>query len=57
MESNLSEKIQRGVNLAYKRMLEEKSRNDESIYVSKDGKILQLKARDVLEELKRKGEI
>jgi hypothetical protein len=57
MRSSLSEKIQRGVILAYRRMLEEKSRNDESIYVSRDGKIIQLKAREVLEELKRKGDL
>jgi len=49
--------IEKGVNLAYRRMLEEKAKNDEEIVVSENGKIIRIKARDVLEELKRKGEL
>jgi hypothetical protein len=57
MSKKTLELIEKGVNLAYRRMLEEKAKNDEEIIISENGEIVRIKARDVLEELKRKGEI
>jgi len=51
------EQIYNGVKLAYKKMLEQKSVNDEDIIVSENGKIVRLKAKEVLEELRLKGEL
>lgn len=57
MKRDVVKLIEKGVKLAYKRMLEEKAKNDEYIVISKDGKIIRLKAKTALSQLKRKKEL
>lgn len=57
MISSVIDLVEKGVKLAYKKMLEEKSKNDEEIVISENGKIIRLKAKDVLESLRLKGEL
>lgn len=44
----LREKIVFGVNLAVKRLIEKKSKSDGELLYSKDGKVVKVKARDLL---------
>jgi hypothetical protein len=43
----LREKILSGIALAYQRLVEQKSRNDEELVFSQNGKIVKVKARDL----------
>lgn len=53
----LADLLEKGVKLTYKRLLEEKSMRNGNIIICVDGKIIRLKAKDVLEDLKKKGEL
>ena len=57
MRSNLADLIAQGVKLAYKRMLEEKSKNNQELIICENGKIIRLRAKDVLKDLSNKGEL
>ncbi len=57
MRSNLADLIAKGIKLAYRRMLEEKSKNNEDLVICEKGKIIRIKAKDVLKDLSRKGEL
>ena len=47
--------IEKGIKLSYLKMLEEKSRNNEVLIFSENGKIIHLMAKDALIQLKKKG--
>jgi len=44
----LRSKILKGIDLAYQRLLSTKQKNDEELVVSKNGKIVRIKARQIL---------
>lgn len=46
-KEELSKKIIRGVNLAYRRLIEKKQREDGELIYSIDGKIVRIRARDI----------
>jgi len=41
-------KILKGIELAYQRLLSAKQKNDEDMVISKNGKIIRIKARQIL---------
>jgi hypothetical protein len=43
----IREKIVEGLTLSFRRLVEEKKKNDEYLIFSKDGKIVKIKARDL----------
>lgn len=43
----MREKILQGIELAYSRLLASKQKNDEELVISKNGKIITVKARDL----------
>ncbi len=45
----LSEKIKKGLDLTFKKLLKEKREKDQSFVFLKDGKIIQIRARDFKE--------
>ncbi|WP_203558371.1 hypothetical protein [Bacteroides sp. 224] len=45
--TELVEKIRRGVALAYRRLIEQKKREDGELIFSQNGKIVRVKARDI----------
>ena len=58
MNSNkISELVEKGVKLAYKRLLEEKSKNNEDLIICENGKIKRLNAKTTLKALKKKGRL
>ena len=46
----MSDKINKGVELAYQRLLIAKAKDDSELVFSRDGKIVYVKARDLLNE-------
>lgn len=47
---DMYEKILKGLELSFKRLVEQKAKNDEELVFSKDGIIFKVKARDLLEQ-------
>jgi hypothetical protein len=45
--SELKEKILKGVSLAFERLVEQKKKNDESLILLQDGKVVRIKAKDI----------
>lgn len=46
-KKNLSEKIRKGVDLAYKRLVIKRQKEDGELIFSEDGKIVRVKAKDL----------
>jgi hypothetical protein len=49
-DKELLDKIELGIKLAIKKLYEEKARNDESVVICREGKIVHMSARKLLEE-------
>ena len=57
-EEDIHEKIKRGVQLAYRRLIEQKQREDGELVYSINGKIVHVRARDIeLEPLDRNEQV
>lgn len=46
-EEKLGDKLQRGIDLAYRRLIEQKQREDGELIYSVKGKIIRVRARDI----------
>ncbi|NDV57498.1 hypothetical protein [Bacteroides sp. 519] len=46
-QEKLGDKLQRGINLAYRRLIEQKQREDGELIYSIKGKIVHIRARDI----------
>ena len=47
----LREKIQKGIQISFDKLVKEKAKNDEELVFSENGKIVRIKAKDILKEL------
>lgn len=50
----IRDKIFKGLDLTYKRLLIEKQKNNEDLVISRNGKIIRVKARDLAQKSHRK---
>lgn len=58
MDNNeLREKILFGLELSFRRLVEDKSKEGKELVFSRDGKIVKVKARDLQKQLARKGKM
>ncbi|MDL2213160.1 hypothetical protein LJC29_04250 [Bacteroides sp. OttesenSCG-928-N06] len=46
-QEKLGDKIQRGIDIAYRRLIEQKQREDSELIYSIKGKIVRIRARDI----------
>ena len=59
MESNkttvdteiLTEKILKGIQISFEKLVKEKAKNDEELIFEENGKIVRIKAKDILKEM------
>jgi hypothetical protein len=50
--SELAQKISKGLDIAFEKLVREKAKNDEELIFSENGKIIKVKAKDLLVQLK-----
>jgi len=48
---NLGEKILKGLQISFEKMVKEKAKNDKDLIFEENGEIVRIKAKDILEEL------
>ncbi|MBD2751511.1 hypothetical protein [Spirosoma validum] len=46
-QEDISEKVMKGFRLAHKRLVEKAKREDDTLVIERDGKIMHIKARDL----------
>ncbi len=49
-ENEIKEKIREGLDLSFKKLVQQKSLTDDILILSKNGKIIEVKARDLLKQ-------
>ena len=47
----LREKILKGIQISFEKLVKEKAKNDDELVFSEDGKIVRIKAKEILKEL------
>ena len=48
---NLKEKILKGLQISFEKLVREKAKDDEELIFEEDGKIVRIKAKDILKEM------